>query len=127
MADFFDTDSTEHVALLHDTVQEHPALAQAAMEAEMDVLDAFRIDGIPALQGFDADPNVCEDGLQKRLRLAIASVISHRLRHYDYEEGTVTETTGDVTTRRDAPVSKRWPRGWDASLLRYYTGSLAHG
>ena len=124
---FFDTSNPKDVALLHDTVQEHPALERTAMEAEMDVFDQMTLDGEVALEGYDPDPAVCEESLRQRLRLAIANVISHRLRHYDYEEGTVSETTGDVTTKREAPVSKKWPRGWDASLLRYYTGSLAYG
>ena len=75
--------------------------------------------------GYDADRGQWT-GLAAALRLAIARVTSHRLRHYDQDEDVVSESRGERRVEyREGKVDPLWPNGWRSSLDLYSIEEVA--
>ena len=58
-------------------------------------------------------------GFAKVMRQAIADVVSHRVRHYDADDGVTAESHGRESWDYQKGRNLRWPAQWDRLLDRY--------
>lgn len=143
MAEYFDTENTDHTNRLHPDVQDHAQLGQVADRTERDVLRRlskmrrtnYRHDGNTALASdedifettgasgllaigypFDPDADQAPTGQELEALLdVIADVVSHRLLYID-EDGEATSVSHGGVTKNRGRWDKQWPQGWRKPL-----------
>ena len=112
---YFAPDNPAHLARVHASVREHPEFATMAKEVEEDILRLFqRVTDTGAevtLRGYHEDPaEATNEAMRDALIAEVASVVSHRLQHYDRDPSLVSESRG---------------RGDRARSVTYATGHAA--
>lgn len=145
---YFDAGSGYDTQLLSDAAQGHVRVRPVAAEIEREIVDRYTdllrrrpigedysevfelADGVRGVflrgydstiadaDGYNADRSLWT-GFAAAMRSVIASLISHRILHFDADPGVVSETRGARSVTRRGPVNKKWPVGWDEPLRLY--------
>jgi len=144
---YFDIAEAFDKALLADDVQENSRAAVEAARAEQEIVDRYTdllsrrplgvdYDNVFALdddrgvflRGYNSDETLATGydatradwtGFAAAMRLAIADLVSHRIKAFDADPGVTSETRGARSITRKGPVNKKWPVGWSDPLRHY--------
>jgi hypothetical protein len=115
-----------------DVAEEDPVVVDARIdEVEADIIDVYRVrEGdtfYVMLYGYDSDdPSAVRTAFSAAMERVVAHVVTHRMRHLDDTGNLKAESEGRRSrTYRDA-FDPRWPKAWQAPLVKYDLRTRAH-
>jgi hypothetical protein len=146
MATFFDVNSNDDLALLHESVRRATELVNVINQVEWELIDSYTqrdMQGLATYENFfkyesgvmpgselkvrlagynQATPADSEVGLKEAIKRTIADIASEILRNYDADGNVASQSQGNraITYAHGSSISWRtWPNGWNRRLNNY--------